>query len=154
MSLKIKEFIKEIKKYETAEKLIKGCKPNGVKKVIDDLNKLNEDNNKSRQGFIYEKLWDICVKLGITDLTYKNTTHGIGNTNNKNDAEFKTIDKFFDAYIEEGIISGNSGGYSDITFENEKEDKKTLYLVSVKYIDITYENTITDILTILLYYDI
>ena len=136
MSLKIKEFIKEIKKYETAEKLIKGCKPNGVKKFIDDLNKLNEDNNKSRQGFIYEKLWDICVKLGMTDLTYKNTTHGIGNTNNKNDAEFKTIDKFFDAYIEEGIISGNSGGYSDITFENEKEDKKTLYLVSVKYIDI------------------
>ena len=138
MSQKIKEFIKEIKKYESAEKLIKGYKPNGVKKVIDDLNKLNKDtdNNKSRQGFIYEKLWDICVKLGITDLTYKNTTHGIGNTNNKNDAEFKTIDKFFDTYIEEGIISGNSGGYSDITFENVNENKKTLNLVSVKYIDV------------------
>ena len=68
MSQKIKEFIKEIEKYETAEKLIKGYASKVVKKVIDDLNK-DTDNNKSRQGFIYEKLWDICIKLGITDLT-------------------------------------------------------------------------------------
>ena len=133
MSQKIKEFIKEIEKYETAEKLIKGYASKVVKKVIDDLNK-DTDNNKSRQGFIYEKLWDICIKLGITDLTDKDTTHGIGNFNIKNKAEFKTIDKFFDTYIEEGIISGNSGGYSDITFENVNKNKKTLNLVSVKYI--------------------
>jgi hypothetical protein len=121
---KIIEFIKELKTYKKAIEVIEGYN-------IDDDKVINE---LSKQGFIYEKIWDICIKLGITDLTNKKTTHGIGNVNNKNDAVFKTIDKFFVKYIDEGIISGNSGGYSDITFENEKEDKKILYLVSVKYI--------------------
>jgi hypothetical protein len=131
MSQKIKDFIKEIEKYETAEEFIKDYKPKDVLKVIKDLNK-DADNNKSRQGFIYERLWDICIKFGITDLTDKDTKHGRGNMNIKVDLD--KIEKFFDTYIEEGIISGNSGGYSDITFENNNILKKTLNLVSVKYI--------------------
>ena len=128
----IRKFIKEIKGCHTAAKLIEG-----YKKSDDDDKVIKELYNKSKQGFIYERLWDLCIKLGVTDIADKNTTtHGIGNINEKDKAEFKNIKDFFDIgdnkYIDEGIISGNSGGYSDITFVN----KNTLYLVSAKYINI------------------
>lgn len=126
----IRDLVKDIKKYNTAKELIEGYKnDNDATIVIKDL---HLENTKSIQGFIYERLWDICIKLGITDLTdiTNNTKHGIGNINNKNDATFKNIKDYFDTYITDGVISGNSGGYSDITFENNK----TLHLVSVKYI--------------------
>jgi hypothetical protein len=42
------------------------------------------------------------------------------NINNKKIITFKNINDFFDVYIMDGIISGNSGGYSDITFLNNK----------------------------------
>ena len=126
----IRDLVKDIKKYNTAKELIEGYKnDNDATIVIKDL---HLENTKSIQGFIYERLWDICIKLEITDLTdnTNNTKHGIGNINNKNDATFKNIKDYFDTYITDGVISGNSGGYSDITFENNK----TLHLVSVKYI--------------------
>jgi hypothetical protein len=148
----IKDFVKDIEKYDTAKDLIKDY---NVKKginndkdmedvlnVFNDLKKINEEENtKSIQGFIYERLWDICIKLGITELADKHTTtHGIGNINDKNKAKFKKITDFFDEnenYINEGIISGNSGGYSDITFVKNIDNKKILYLVSVKYTNVT-----------------
>ena len=140
----IRDFVKDIRNYKTAKDVIEGYKDdNDTNKVIEKLKNYTVDDNvieknkntKSIQGFIYERLWDICIKLGITDLTDINTKHGIGNINNKKDATFKNIKKYFDAYIKEGVISGNSGGYSDITFENENENKRILYLVSVKYIE-------------------
>lgn len=144
----IESFVKDIKNHKTAFDLIEDYKrDDDTNKVIEKLknytvddNLIEKKNTKSIQGFIYERLWDICIKLGITDLTDINTKHGIGNINNKKDATFKNIKKYFDAYIKEGVISGNSGGYSDITFENNKENKRILYLVSVKYIDIKGKN--------------
>jgi hypothetical protein len=122
----IRDFVKDIINYKTAKELIEGYKDDkDANNVIKDL-----ENTKSIQGYIYERLWDICIKLGITDLTDSNTKHGIGNINNKKSATFENINEFFDVYLMDGVISGNSGGYSDITFNN----KNTLYLVSVKYI--------------------
>jgi hypothetical protein len=144
----IQKFIKDIEKYDTANDLIENYKDgdNDIKKIVGELNEeqnkydKDEKNTKSIQGFIYERLWDICIKLGITELADKHTTvHGIGNMNNKNKAIFKKINEFFDKtdddYINGGLISGNSGGYSDITFEKNIDNKKILHLVSVKYID-------------------
>jgi hypothetical protein len=124
----IRDFVKDIKKYNTARDLIEGYKDD--KDATNVIKDLHLENTKSIQGFIYERLWDICIKLGITDLTDINTKHGVGNINNKKDATFENIKDYFDTYMTDGVISGNSGGYSDITFEN----KKTLHLVSVKYI--------------------
>ena len=122
----IKDFVKDIRNYKTAKDVIEGYKDDkDASNVIKDL-----ENSKSIQGYIYERLWDICIKLGITDLTDSNTKHGIGNINNKKSATFENINDFFDVYLMDGVISGNSGGYSDITFDN----KNTLYLVSAKYI--------------------
>jgi hypothetical protein len=125
----IRDLVKDIKKYNSARELIEGYKED--KDATDVIKDLHLENTKSIQGFIYERLWDICIKLGITDLTDINTKHGVGNINNKKDATFENIKDYFDTYITDGVISGNSGGYSDITFENNK----TLHLVSVKYID-------------------
>ena len=109
----------------------------------------------SERGFVYERLWDICVKFGVVDnLTlapneaYQSrnlqTSHVFGNVNNETSVSFdETIWNNFKAYLQESIQSGNSGGYSDITFINKKynkdqvsyEDNETLNLISVKYFE-------------------
>ena len=138
----ILDFIKELgkRKYKTAKEVIESIFNN------DDGNEISKkiDNNKSKQGFVYEKLWDICIKFGITNFTkdLDEINHGIGNINNIDDSEFKKFENYIDDYLKDGYISSNSGGYSDITFrtrEKKTDTQKTdtqydLNLVSVKYI--------------------
>ena len=139
----ILDFIKELgkRKYKTAKEVIESIFNN------DDGNEISKkiDNNKSKQGFVYEKLWDICIKFGITNFTkdLDEINHGIGNINNIDDSEFKKFENYIDDYLKDGYISSNSGGYSDITFrtrEKKTDTQKTdtqynLNLVSVKYIN-------------------
>ena len=145
--INIEKFIKDIEKYKTAKDLIESYKVDDkdIMNVVGELNKLNkvsEENNKSQQGFIYERLWDICIKLGLTteltDSTIYTTKHVIGNSCIIGSTSNVNIGNYFDKYIEEGLISGNSGGYSDISFENQNKKTlhKILYLVSVKYINV------------------
>ncbi len=138
----ILDFIKELgkRKYKTAKEVIESIFNN------DDGNEISKkiDNNKSKQGFVYEKLWDICIKFGITNFTkdLDEINHGIGNINNIDDSEFKKFENYIDDYLKDGYISSNSGGYSDITFrtrEKKTDTQKTdtqydLNLISVKYI--------------------
>jgi hypothetical protein len=130
----IHDFIKELKKYKTAkeaiEKIFKDDK--NADDIITKLNEKDKENTKSRQGFIYELLWDICIKFNITNFTNKYTEHGIGNFNIF--SNFVKIDDYINDYLKQGYISGNSGGYSDITFKTKNDDDKyDLSLVSVKY---------------------
>lgn len=136
----ILDFIKELRKrkYKTAKEVIESIFNN------DDGNEISKkiDNNKSKQGFVYEKLWDICIKFGITNFTkdLDEINHGIGNINNIDDSEFKKFENYIDDYLKDGYISSNSGGYSDITFrtrEKKTDSQYNLNLVSVKYIDDT-----------------
>ena len=138
----ILDFIKELgkRKYKTAKEVIESIFNN------DDGNEISKkiDNNKSKQGFVYEKLWDICIKFGITNFTkdLDEINHGIGNINNIDDSEFIKFENYIDDYLKDGYISSNSGGYSDITFrtrEKKTDIQKTdtqydLNLISVKYI--------------------
>ena len=97
--------------------------------------------DKSTRGFYYERLWDLCIKFGLTNLTLKPTeddftTHWEGNANNDivtMDKHFWKKIKFENEYLQDGVRSGNSGGYSDITFLNTTKDLEELYLISVKY---------------------
>ena len=103
----------------------------------------------SSQGFYYERLWDLCIKFGVTDLTlpsingHLQTSYIINENPNKTD-----IIRFqkncwdgnkLNEYLRQNVRSGNSGGYSDITFLNkfiDQEDgieKEDLYFISVKY---------------------
>ena len=108
----------------------------------------------SSQGFYYERLWDLCIKFGATNLTlpaikgkYLQTSHIINENPNNKGVEFKSncwdgnkLNKNPDGYLLQPVRSGNSGGYSDITFLNQKYDDKgnkiggeELYFISVKY---------------------
>ena len=107
----------------------------------------------SSQGFYYERLWDLCVKFGATNLTLPaikgklQTSHIINENPNKTGIEFQSncwdgnkLNKNPGGYLLQPVRSGNSGGYSDITFINQKYDDKgyktggeELYFISVKY---------------------
>ena len=111
------------------------------------------DEDHSSQGFYYERLWDLCIKFGATNLTLPTikcklqTSHIINENPNKMGIEFQSncwngnkLDKNPGGYLLQPVRSGNSGGYSDITFLNQKFDDKgnkiggeELYFISVKY---------------------
>ena len=102
----------------------------------------------SAKGFYYERLWDICIKFGVTDLTLRTTsdkrpkhqtTHIFDNSNKEtigisdNCWEGNVLNDF----LHQNVRSGNSGGYSDITFVNKTQDNpeadEEVYFLSVKY---------------------
>jgi hypothetical protein len=99
----------------------------------------------SAKGFYYERLWDICIKFGVSDLTLgitpdkkHQTTHIFDNSNKeaiKVNENCWSGDKLKE-FLSEKVRSGNSGGYSDITFVNksygEQRDEE-VYFISVKY---------------------
>lgn len=96
--------------------------------------------DRSSQGFYYERLWDLCIKFGVTDLTLPSlegqlqTSHILDENPNESDIEFqKNCWKGkLDTYLSQSVRSGSSGGYSDITFI-QKQPREELYFISVKY---------------------
>ena len=143
-------FIKEIiKKNVDVDNIIEV----GNSELVEETKELDGEKIEttcSTRGFIYERLWDLCIKFGVVDeLTMKPinekelklmTTHIFGNPNSKdvifNDDCWKGE---FNKYLEEKIQSGNTGGYSDITFINKTNLKEPtseeLCFVSVKYFE-------------------
>lgn len=122
-----------------------------VKEILKEASERKIIEDRSYRGFVYERLWDICIKFGIVDgLTMKNnetderkeynTCHLFGNLNREN-IEFKPncwIGGKFKDYLDENVQSGNSGGYSDISFVNKYKNKdeteiEDIYFISVKY---------------------
>ena len=84
--------------------------------------------NQSQKGHIYERLWDVCIKFGFCN-HFKKTgfTHMIGNMN---DGKLKPLTSFT-RYLTEKVVSGNSGGCSDISLFNNADD--TFTFISSKY---------------------
>jgi hypothetical protein len=74
--MNIREFIDYIIKYDN----------------IDDI--LNNFSTQSEKGFIYERLWDICIKFGFCYI-FPNSlfAHMIGNSNTGKLKELKNLDK-------------------------------------------------------------
>ena len=124
-----------------------------IKYVLGEVTEGEVTEDYSSQGFYYERLWDLCVKFGATNLTLPaikgklQTSHIINENPNKTGIEFQSncwdgnkLDKNPGGYVLQPVRSGNSGGYSDITFLNQKYDDKgdknggeELYFISVKY---------------------
>ena len=138
---KIKELILKFEKYGTAKEVIEELS----EKYLNDI-KIKNDINYSKQGFLYERIWDICIKFGLVkniinfDNSINPLLHFRENVNNDiiikdSCKEFKS---FFDDYLEEKIISGNTGGYSDITFRNNDE----IVISSCKYFKDEKDNDI------------
>ena len=93
---------------------------------VDDI--LNICKNQSEQGFIYERIWDVCIKFGFCNRFQKSDfTHMIGNMNNGNIKPLTT----FIHYLAEKVVSGNGGGCSDISLYNNTNNSYTF--ISCKY---------------------
>jgi hypothetical protein len=81
------------------------------------------------KGFIFERLFDIVIKFGFCDVfTNGNYKHLTGNANN---AKLKVL-QMFNQFLNEMVISSNSGGKSDITLQN-KNDNKYIFISSKYY---------------------
>ena len=125
MKLKdIQTFIKKIKLHKTAFDFIE--------------DKSNE--NESIKGFIYETLWDICIKFNILKINGNDLEHlfgkNINNLENIDDYKKITYKNTFEDYLKSNWRSGNKSGYSDISFRYNDENNKKIYIISsVKYIN-------------------
>ena len=138
---KIKELILKFEKYGTAKEVIEELS----EKYLNDI-EIKNDINYSKQGFLYERIWDICIKFGLVKniINFDNSINpllhfrGNVNTNAIIKDSCKEFKSFFDDYLEEKIISGNTGGYSDITFRNNDE----IVISSCKYFKDEKDNDI------------
>ncbi len=84
---------------------------------IDEI--LETAESQSEKGFLFERLFDIVIKFGFCDV-FPNSifSHLIGNSNNGKMKILKNLNK----YLDNNVLSGNSGGCSDITLQNKHDD--------------------------------
>jgi hypothetical protein len=109
-NMNIKDFIEYIITFDNIDDILDNCK------------------TQSEKGFIFERLFDIVIKFGFCDIfTNSNYNHLIGNSNN---IKLKILENI-NQYLNEKVLSGNSGGCSDITLQNKNDD--TYIFISSKY---------------------
>jgi hypothetical protein len=126
--MNIEEFIVYIVRFDNIDDILDICK------------------NQSEKGYMYERIWDICIKFGFCNRFQKSDfTHMIGNMNNGNLKPLTT----FKHYLAEKVVSGNTSGCSDISLFNNTNNSYTF--ISCKYPksndDITNQKSVA-------YYDI
>jgi len=106
----VEEFIRRIITFDTVDSILDTCE------------------KQSEKGFIYERLWDICIKFGFCNHFQNSTyTHMTGNVNN---GTLKSLTSYTH-YLNEKVVSGNSGGCSDISLLNVANNTYTF--ISSKY---------------------
>jgi hypothetical protein len=112
---------------EFIQKTIKNCK------TVDEV--LIKD--RSQNGYLYERLWDICIKFGQFDLTRGKTDvkHYFGNVNTGVEAMKLNANVFKTEFLNKPVISGNSGGYSDISFRITEDGIEKEYISSCKFFE-------------------
>lgn len=94
-----------------------------------DINSiLNKCETQQEKGFIFERLFDIVIKFGFCNvLTNSDFNHLSGNSNNGKLKKLENLNQ----YLNEKVLSGNSGGCSDITLQNKHDN--TYIFISSKY---------------------
>jgi hypothetical protein len=94
---------------------------------VEDI--INEYENQFEKGFVHERLWDLVMKFGFCQ-NFPNSEyeHIISNINNGNIKKMNNLETYL---RNNKVCSGNSGGCSDITLYNPKEDK--FIFISSKY---------------------
>ena len=89
---------------------------------------LEQSDRQSEKGFIFERLWDVCIKFGFCPHFPK--CDFINMTGNMNNGNLKPFTTFAD-YLKEKVVSGNSSGCSDISLYNNEDE--TFTFISSKY---------------------
>ena len=109
-NMNVEDFNTHITTFESVDSILDTCR------------------NQSEKGYIYERLWDVCIKCGYCNHFKKSDfTHMIGNFNNGNLKPLTT----FKHYLTEPVVSSNSSGCSDISLFNNADD--TFTFISSKY---------------------
>jgi hypothetical protein len=109
-NMNIKNFIDYIITFDNIDDILENCK------------------TQSEKGFIFERLFDIVIKFGFCNVFINsNFNHLSGNSNN---AKLKIL-KNLNQYLNDKVLSGNSGGCSDITLQNKNDN--TYIFISSKY---------------------
>jgi hypothetical protein len=84
-------------------------------------NILDKCKTQNEKGFVYERLWDLVFKFGVHPNFLNNQfAHMLGNSNKGKIKEMKSLKQYVQ---DNNIISGNSGGCSDITLLDKVNDK-------------------------------
>jgi hypothetical protein len=110
-NMNLNDFIKNIIKCNSIDDILDKCKTQSIK------------------GFVFERLYDIIIKLGFCPY-FPNSifSHKIGNVNN---GKLKTLENLNKYITDEKVCSGNSCGCSDITLQNK--DNNTFIFISSKF---------------------
>jgi hypothetical protein len=83
---------------------------------LDDI--LNKCKTQSEKGFVFERIWDLVFKFGIhPKFTNNKFIHLDGNSNK---GKMKPITSLKNYITSNNVLSGNSGGCSDITLQNKE----------------------------------
>lgn len=100
-----------------------------IKQKSEPIKIISNYDTLSKQGYVFERLWDLVIKFGCCEL-FPNTEykHIDGNINTGTLEYITSIQKYI---TESNIISGNSGGCSDITLYNPEKNK--YIFISCKY---------------------
>jgi hypothetical protein len=77
---------------------------------------LDDCSNSSNQGFVFERLFDIFIKLGFCDIFPK--SQFINLIGNPQKGSLKVLDNINNYLNNNFVISGSSGGESDISLKN------------------------------------
>jgi hypothetical protein len=119
---RLDKFVKDIVKYDT----------------VDDI--LEQYDESSMKGFVYERLWDVIIKFGFChEFPKSQFANMLGNVNYGKITQMKSIQKYLKSNT---IVSGNSSGCSDITLF---DDKKNEYIfISCKYFKTDKNKSVDD----------
>ena len=113
-NMNIKDFIDYIITFDNVNDILENCK------------------TQSEKGFIFERLFDIVIKFGFCNVFINSPINGHFNhlSGNSNNAKLKILENL-NQYLNEKVLSGNSGGCSDITLQNKNDN--TFIFISSKY---------------------
>lgn len=89
---------------------------------------LNKCINIAEMGYVYERLWDIIIKFGYCVKFPK--SQFVSKIGNANQPPLKKLETY-NNYLKEKVMSGNTGGASDITLY-DKQNNKYIF-ISSKY---------------------
>ena len=114
---------------------IKDC--DSIQGCMEKVRQINNKKQDSIDGFIFEKLFDLCFKFGLVKgVTNKEFSHIAGNVSLKRGREIKSLQ----AYIQETKIDNSCGtGFSDITMKRKANG--AMIFVQSKYFTSTKDVT-------------
>jgi hypothetical protein len=103
-----------------------------LEELLQSINGKTKADTQSKRGNLFEKVWDIIIKLGVYSLLPNDEyNHHEGNINT---CKLKKVDNLENYLQKLNVFSKGKGGSSDITLQN-KNNGKWVFMSSKFYLD-------------------